>query len=89
MRKLSMIMILILFGISSYAQNNNLDFEEPIIEFESETLDYGTIQQGTDGVREFKFKNIGYAPLIISEARKSCGCTVPSFPKHPIKPGES
>lgn len=61
----------------------------PILTFEDEVVDYGTIEQGADGVREFKFTNTGKAPLIISNAQGSCGCTVPTWPKEPIKPGES
>ena len=37
----------------------------------------------------FKFKNTGTAPLVIHQAFASCGCTVPTFTKEPIKPGES
>lgn len=58
------------------------------ITFETEVIDYGTIPQNADGVRMFKFKNTGNAPLIISNATGSCGCTVPSWPKQPINPGE-
>ena len=61
----------------------------PTMTFESDVVDYGTIDQGADGVREFKFTNNGKEPLIISNARGSCGCTVPTWPKEPIKPGES
>ncbi len=61
----------------------------PVMTFESEIVDYGTIEQGADGVREFKFTNTGKEPLIISNARGSCGCTVPTWPKEPIKPGEN
>ena len=61
----------------------------PVMTFESEVVDYGTIEQGADGVREFKFTNTGKEPLLISNARGSCGCTVPTWPKEPIKPGES
>lgn len=59
------------------------------IKFEKEVHDYGTVKQGANGVCEFKFKNTGKEPLIISSARGSCGCTVPEWPKEPIKPGES
>jgi len=59
------------------------------IEFESETIDYGTIEKGADGVRVFKFKNTGDAPLIISKVKSSCGCTVPKKPEGPIMPGEN
>ena len=55
--------------------------------FETETIDYGTLMQDGEPNREFKFKNIGKEPLIISNAVGSCGCTTPSWPKEPIKPG--
>lgn len=61
----------------------------PVMTFESEVIDYGTIEYGSDGVRTFKFKNTGKEPLIISNAVGSCGCTTPSWPKEPIKPGET
>jgi hypothetical protein len=57
------------------------------IDFIKETHDYGTIKYGADGSCTFEFKNIGNAPLIISNAKGSCGCTVPSWPKEPIAPG--
>lgn len=59
------------------------------ITFENETHDYGTIKQGANGDCEFKFKNTGKEPLIISNARGSCGCTVPTFPKEPIMKGQT
>ena len=57
------------------------------IKFVTEEIDYGTIKQGADGLRVFEFKNTGKAPLVISGASSSCGCTVPSYPKDPIAPG--
>jgi hypothetical protein len=58
------------------------------IKFESLEVNYGSIEKGADGVRVFKFTNTGTAPLIISNAQGSCGCTVPTYPKEPIMPGE-
>jgi hypothetical protein len=58
------------------------------IKFESTDINYGSIEKGADGVRIFKFSNTGTAPLIISNAQGSCGCTVPTYPKEPIMPGE-
>lgn len=55
--------------------------------FDTEVLDYGTIEHNADGNREFKFTNVGKEPLIISNAVGSCGCTTPQWPKEPIKPG--
>jgi hypothetical protein len=57
------------------------------IVFTKETHDYGTIKNGADGTCTFEFKNTGNAPLIIANAKGSCGCTVPSWPKEPIAPG--
>lgn len=59
------------------------------IKFETETFDYGTIDQYADGGCEFVFTNTGNAPLVISAAKGSCGCTVPTWPKEPIAPGET
>lgn len=56
--------------------------------FETQKIDYGTITQGANGERYFSFTNTGNVPLIISNAKKSCGCTVPTWPKEPILPGE-
>jgi hypothetical protein len=58
--------------------------------FETDVHDFGTIEHEGNGTYEFKFKNTGTEPLIISDAKGSCGCTVPTYPKNiPIKPGES
>lgn len=59
------------------------------IEFKSEVIDYGTIEKGADGVRIFEFTNTGNAPLIISNVKSTCGCTVPKKPDGPIMPGET
>lgn len=59
------------------------------IEFEKMEHDYGTIDQGANGATEFRFTNTGTEPLIISNAKGSCGCTVPEWPKEPIAPGAS
>jgi hypothetical protein len=59
------------------------------IEFTSETVDYGEIDKGSDGIRVFEFKNTGNAPLIISKVSSSCGCTIPKKPEAPILPGET
>lgn len=56
---------------------------------DSKVWDYGTIEQASTGVRFFKFTNTGTAPLLIQNAKGSCGCTVPSYPREPIMPGES
>ena len=58
--------------------------------FEKDIHDFGTIDYAGNGTYEFKFKNSGTEPLIISDAKGSCGCAVPTYPKNvPILPGES
>lgn len=58
------------------------------IDFSKEVHDYGDVKYGADGTCSFEFKNTGTAPLIISNAKGSCGCTVPEWPKEPINPGQ-
>ncbi|ASV29118.1 DUF1573 domain-containing protein [Maribacter cobaltidurans] len=61
----------------------------PVMTFEKAEHDFGTIEQGTPQETAFKFTNTGNAPLIITDAKSSCGCTVPNPPKEPIAPGET
>jgi len=82
MKKLVLIMLVAFVGYAAQAQQAQ-------IEFKSETVDYGEIAKGSDGVRVFEFTNTGDTPLIITDVKSSCGCTVPKKPDGPIAPGES
>jgi hypothetical protein len=58
------------------------------IEFETTEHDFGTLPQGGNGTFEFIFKNTGKDPLVLNNVRSSCGCTVPEWPKGPVKKGD-
>jgi Protein of unknown function (DUF1573) len=60
-----------------------------VAQFEKIEFDYGKIEKGSEPLRKFVFKNVGDEPLVISNAQGSCGCTVPTWPKEPIMPGQS
>jgi len=59
------------------------------MEFEEIEWDFGTIEQGDVVEYSYRFVNTGNDPLIISNARGSCGCTVPEWPRVPVGPGEA
>jgi hypothetical protein len=59
------------------------------MEFDNLVHDFGTVKDGEKVVHIYKFKNTGKEPLIISDAKGSCGCTVPQWPREPIAPGKS
>ncbi len=60
------------------------------IKFDTLRHNFGTFSQDNPVVKcEFKFTNTGTAPLVIHQAFASCGCTVPTYTKKPVKPGES
>ncbi len=62
----------------------------PTMDFEEKEFDFGNVEEGDTVEHTFKFTNNGEAPLIITNAQASCGCTVPSYPKNePIAPGDS
>ena len=73
-----------LFALSLTAQDKTAK-----IEFKEETIDYGEIAKGSDGVRVFEFTNTGDEPLVITNVKSSCGCTIPKKPDAPILPGET
>jgi len=61
----------------------------PVMNFDKSSFDFGKISRGDKVIHDFKFTNTGKSPLIISDAKASCGCTKPNWPKTPVAPGES
>ncbi len=59
----------------------------PAFKFEKDVYDFGQITEGEKVSYDFKFKNVGKSPLIITSATATCGCTVPEYPKEPVAPG--
>ena len=59
------------------------------ITFDDKAYDFGAIHKGEMVSHVFSFKNSGTNPLVILDAKASCGCTVPVWPKDPIAPGDS
>ncbi|MEH6704950.1 DUF1573 domain-containing protein [Galbibacter orientalis] len=84
MKKLLMLLFVGVIGFTATAQDKTAK-----IEFKNDVIDYGEITKGSDGVRVFEFTNTGAVPLVISNVRSSCGCTIPKKPKDPIAPGDT
>ncbi|WP_340154061.1 DUF1573 domain-containing protein [uncultured Marivirga sp.] len=77
------------FLIGSAVAQSTESTNGPEITFEESNHDFGDITQGDVVEHIFKFENTGKQPLIISNVKTTCGCTVPSFPKgEAIAPGE-
>jgi len=93
MKKILIAVTLFISAFSLNAQTaepaEDFDANTPVFKFKEEVIDYGKIKKNADGNRVFKFTNTGTSPLIISNAKGSCGCTVPTYDKEPIMPGES
>ena len=105
MRKFLMLLVaFVAFGSFATAQNDLTPTEKPaekaqeiapaeingpVMTFENTVMEYGEIEQNSDPLRVFNFTNSGSEPLVIKHAKGSCGCTVPSYPKEPILPGEA
>ncbi len=80
---------IVTFQLVGQPSNNNPKEAFAKMTFTATTVDYGIISKGSEPTRTFNFKNTGNAPLLITDAKASCGCTVPTFPKDAIMPGES
>jgi hypothetical protein len=81
---LSSILMILLPFISTYAQES----KAPQFKFNESKIDFGEIFQGDIVEHSFEFTNIGDSPLVISKIITTCGCTAPTWPKNPIRPGE-
>jgi len=102
MKKLFITLSIILVGLTACTSNQGeLDaarksslaqfVDEPTtIEFEEMSYDFGTITEGEEATKIFKFKNTGDVELVLLNVKPSCGCTAAdNWPKAPISPGES
>lgn len=87
--KKTILLAVLFLGIGKLAQSQTVSLNQAELTFQKEVHDYGDIKQGSNGDCTFKFTNTGTSALIISNAVGSCQCTVPEWPKNPIKPGES
>ncbi|PWG04861.1 DUF1573 domain-containing protein [Polaribacter aquimarinus] len=59
------------------------------ISFDTKMYDFGTVKEGEIVEKTFKITNSGKTDLVITNAQSTCGCTIPVWPKAPIKPGET
>jgi hypothetical protein len=84
-----LLVVSISFFNAASADFDDFDIKVAVIKFKTEIVDYGTITQNSDGTRLFTFTNTGDAPLLITNVKTSCGCTVPSYSKSAILPGET
>lgn len=86
MKKYLFTAFLMLCSLVSFAQQAN----EVEIKFDKTSHDFGIFTESNSKVTcTFTFTNTGNKLLVIHQAIASCGCTVPEYPKEPIKPGES
>ena len=94
MRKLVLLTAFVFgFAIIARSQDVKIEAGSPSsmakFKWEAKTHDFKTIDQGTPVTHEFTFTNVGSTPLVISNVRGSCGCTVTDYTKEPIAPGKT
>ncbi len=87
-------LLLLSCGNTEITEENFTDIIEmknpPVIELEETEFDFGTVIEGAEIRKTFRFKNIGKGPLVIADINGSCGCTIAkNWPKQPVLRGES
>lgn len=77
-------------NVAAAAERDASSSEFPTISFDEKEHDFGTIVNGTPVETKFKYTNTGDSPLVVSNIKSTCGCTVPSdWNRDPLAPGES
>ncbi len=91
MKKSVFLSLVLVASLAFYAQVSGFSISSlgAVFAWEKTTHDFGKIEQGTPVTAIFTFTNEGDAPIVITQAKGSCGCTVPSYPQEPIAPGAS
>jgi hypothetical protein len=88
MKNIYIILFALVGSLTSYSQTSTIQ-DTTQVTFESKTIDYGTLVKGTDGTRTFTFKNTGEHNLLIEKIFSSSYCTVLSYTKEPVAPGNT
>lgn len=91
MKRIFALLSIASLGLASLSaqQINQTSQNGPVFHADKMEVDFGDVPYKGDGVREFRFRNSGSTALTITNAKGSCGCTVPEWPKEPIRPGET
>jgi len=89
MKKTIVLMVFTFFALQIQAQQKANESSGAVLKFSEKSYDFGKIFYSSAGTHNFKFVNAGKMPLLLSRPRSSCGCTVPTWPKAPILPGDS
>lgn len=77
-------------NVTAAAQRDENASKFPVIEFNEREHDFGNIEKNVPVETTFTYKNTGTAPLVVTDIKSSCGCTVPQdWSKEPLNPGES
>ena len=71
------------------SRDNEIKKGTALISLDKKVYDFGTVNEGDIVETSFAVTNSGKTDLVITNAQGSCGCTVPTWPKAPIKPGET
>jgi hypothetical protein len=88
MKKLGFLLTLLVVTFA-FTANAQEQVSGAVISFTESSIDFGDLSQGDKVAHTFTLKNTGTSPLIISNVAATCGCTVPSWPKDPIAPGQT
>ena len=90
MKKIFALILTILVGSSVlFAQSQTVEPVNKKVTWNETAHDFGTINKGDPAKVTFTMKNGGETPVIITQAKSSCGCTVAEYTKEPVKPGET
>jgi hypothetical protein len=79
-----------IIGILFWASSVHAQFGDsfPVLRFDQDTVDFGTVREGDSVIYDFNFTNVGTKPLLIKQAYPACGCTYPTYTKGAILPGQ-
>ncbi|WP_369047558.1 DUF1573 domain-containing protein [Tenacibaculum sp. UWU-22] len=75
--------------VNAEKRDNDISKGSPVVSFDKTEYNFGTVKEGDIVTTSFKVTNTGKSDLVITRATATCGCTIPTWPREPIAPGES
>ena len=89
MKKIIILLTFFVAVLQIQAQQHTAKASGALLKFNQTDYNFNKIYYKSDGSHDFKFVNAGKEPLLLTRPRSSCGCTIPTWPKAPILPGDS
>ncbi len=72
-----------------YKEESAIILEVSHMKWDQKVVNLGKVKLNNPSTATFRFTNNGSSPIIVTDVKASCSCTVAEYTKEPVTPGKS